>query len=89
MTNNDLLQLLVCPESRTRLSLGEPELLLERLNQAVAKGLLKNKAGRILEARLDGVLVREDRQVAYPIVDQIPLMLADEAIPLAQLEPGA
>jgi uncharacterized protein YbaR (Trm112 family) len=32
---------------------------------------------------LAGGLVREDRQWLYPIVDDIPVMLVDEAISLA------
>ena len=86
MITDELLRILVCPENGSRLTRGEKG-LLEKLNQAVAARQLKNRAGRTLEASFSGVLVREDRTVAYPIVDDIPLMLADEAIPLAQVAP--
>lgn len=85
MITDELLRILICPDNGSRLTRGEQG-LVDRLNQAITAKRLKNKAGRSLEALLSGVLVREDQTVVYPIVDDIPLMLADEAIPLAQLE---
>jgi len=85
MITDELLRILICPDNGSRLTRGEQG-LVDRLNQAITAKRLKNKAGRSLEAPLSGVLVREDQTVVYPIVDDIPLMLADEAIPLAQLE---
>jgi uncharacterized protein YbaR (Trm112 family) len=35
-----------------------------------------------VEKQLDGGLVREDGAYLYPIEDDIPIMLIDEAIPL-------
>ena len=32
---------------------------------------------------LDAALVREDGRIAYPIRDSIPLLVIDEAVPLA------
>ena len=84
MINEDLLKLLVCPENRTRLSLAEHG-LLARLNDAIGQRRLKNVAGQTLEHTLGGALVREDQAVAYPVIDEIPMLLVDEGIPLAQL----
>jgi uncharacterized protein YbaR (Trm112 family) len=81
----DLVKTLVCPETRRPLALGEPS-LVDRLNRAIAASRLKNQAGVLLEERLDGALVRADGAVAYPIVDDIPRLLVDEAIPLEQLQ---
>jgi uncharacterized protein YbaR (Trm112 family) len=80
----DLVKTLVCPETRLPLALGEAS-LVDRLNRAIAASRLKNQAGVLLEERLDGALVRADGAVAYPIVDDIPRLLVDEAIPLEQL----
>lgn len=85
--NKELLDILVCPEARTPLFMADEE-LLDALNRGVTAGRLKNRAGESIEKPLDGGLVREDRQVVYPIFDGIPIMLVDEAIPLSQLEPG-
>ena len=80
-----LIKMLVCPENRTRLELAEPE-LLDRLNRAIAARQIRNRAGQTASQPLAGGLIREDRTVLYPIVDGIPSLLVDEAIPLEQLE---
>ncbi|MEX0678883.1 MAG: Trm112 family protein [Pirellulales bacterium] len=83
MIRPELLKILVCPENRSPLDLASSE-LLAKINRAVAAGRLTNKAGRKVEKPLDGGLVRADRAVLYPIVDEIPMLLVDEAIPLDQ-----
>ena len=81
--SDDLLSILVCPTDRTSLRRAD-DALLARLNRAIAARQLRNKAGDTLDKPLDGGLVRADGTVLYPVVDQIPIMLADEAIPLDQ-----
>ncbi len=85
MIGKELLDILVCPELRTPLSLVD-ERLLAALNQAVAEKRLKNRAGETVERPLDGGLLRGDGAVVYPVVDGIPIMLVDEAIPLEQVQ---
>ncbi len=75
--------MLVCPDDQSSLTIASGE-LIERLNRTIAQGQLKNKAGQKLEKPLDGGLVRADKRLLYPIVDDIPMMLVDEAIPLDQ-----
>lgn len=83
MIRPELLKMLVCPENHTPLEVASSE-LMAKINRAVATGRLTNKAGRKVEKPLDAGLVRADHAVLYPIVDEIPLMLVDEAIPLDQ-----
>lgn len=78
-----LLSVLVCPTDRTPLARAD-DALVARLNQAIAARRLRNKAGDTLDKPLDAGLVRADGTLLYPVVDQIPIMLADEAIPLDQ-----
>jgi len=85
MIKPELLKMLVCPETRAPLKPVEPT-LLDRMNQAIAAGKLKNRGGQPVRGPLEDGLVREDGQVLYPIVEGIPVMLIDESIPLAQLE---
>lgn len=85
MIGKELLDILVCPERRTPLTLADQQ-LVAALNQAVAQRRLKNRAGELVEKMLDGGLVRDDRGVVYPVIDGIPIMLVDEAIPLDQVE---
>ncbi len=81
MIDKDLLDILVCPENRTPLHLAD-ESLVDRLNRAVAGGTLKNRVGQPVQSPLEGGLVREDGTLLYPIIDGIPVLLTDEAIPL-------
>ena len=83
MIRTDLLDILVCPDDQSALSVASTELIAQ-LNRAIGRRQLKNKAGQVLERPFDGGLVRADRSLLYPIVDQIPMMLVDEAIPLDQ-----
>ncbi len=81
MIDKDMLRILVCPENHTPLSLAEAS-LVERLNRAAAAGTLKNRVGQPVPSRLEGGLVREDGTLFYPIIDGIPVLLIEEAIPL-------
>ena len=46
---------------------------------------LGDKAQKPVTEKLDGGLVRSDNQILYPIREDIPVMLIDEGIPLAQM----
>jgi uncharacterized protein YbaR (Trm112 family) len=85
MVDAELLKILVCPENKTPVRVAD-EGLVSRVNGVIAAGTLTNRAGEKVEKQIDGGLVREDGQYLYTIVDEIPIMLIDEAIPLAQLE---
>ena len=63
--------------------------MLERVNRAIAERSLKNRAGETLTRPLDGGLLRADRAVLYPILDDIPMMLVDEAVVLDKLDLGS
>ncbi len=76
-----LLKILCCPETHQSLSEADAALVGE-LNQRIASGALKNRAGQTLAEKLDGGLLRHDRQVLYPIRHRLPVLLVDEAIPL-------
>ena len=77
----ELLKILRCPETRQPVSEADAALLAQ-LNQRIAGGGVKNRGGQAVAAVLDGALIRQDREVAYPIRSRIPLMLIEEAIPL-------
>jgi uncharacterized protein YbaR (Trm112 family) len=81
---NQLLAILRCPLDHSVLSEADAP-LLDRLNAAIRGKRLRNQAGHLVEFSIDGGLIRAAGDLLYPIVDQIPVMLLDEAIPLNQL----
>ncbi len=85
MIDKELLQTLVCPQDRTPLKLADKS-TLAKVNRAIAAGRVKNRAGHRLEESLQGALLRRDRTVLYPIVDDIPVLLVEEAILLEPIE---
>jgi uncharacterized protein YbaR (Trm112 family) len=84
MVDQELLAILVCPETKQPLVVANEE-TLERVNRAVAEGSLKNQGGDGVRDRIEEGLVREDGRVLYPVQDDIPIMLLDEAIRLDSL----
>jgi uncharacterized protein YbaR (Trm112 family) len=75
-----LLDILCCPVSGVPLRLlGAAE--LESINRAIAEGRVDDRAGRRVDIPLAAGLVTRDGRSVYRIEDDIPVMLADEAIP--------
>ena len=83
MIDKEILDILVCPENQTPLTPADGE-LLARLNRAVAAGQVENRGGKAVEEPLVAGLVRQDRTLLYPVIDDIPVLLVDEAVPLDQ-----
>jgi uncharacterized protein YbaR (Trm112 family) len=79
--DKDLLAILCCPETKLDVSLAD-EALITKLNDAVSRGVLKNKAQKLVTELIDGGLIRADRKILYPIREDIPVMLIEEGIPL-------
>ena len=84
MIDRDLLSILCCPETKQRVILADAA-LVEKLNEAVARGDLKNKGKKSVSERIDGGLIRSDQKILYPIREGIPVMLVEEGIPLDQI----
>ena len=80
-----LLAILRCPDDGSELYPAAPA-LVDRLNAAIGTGRLRNRSGSRIEQPINGGFIRAAGDLLYPIVDQIPVMLYDEAIPLQQLE---
>lgn len=81
MINPELLEILVCPETMQTLKVADAE-TLDRVNQAVKDGVLENQGGDRVKDPIEEGLIREDGKVLYPVKDDIPVMLLDEAIRL-------
>ncbi len=79
-----LLDILCCPVSKLPVRLlKKPE--LEALNRSIQAGGIETAAGHAITKPLTAGLIRTDGKLIYPIEDDIPVMLADEAIGTVQL----
>lgn len=83
--NPDLLAILCCPETKQKVALAEDAVIVT-LNSWVTRGELKNKGNRSVTEPFEAGLVREDGALLYPIRNNIPVMLIEEGIPLAQIQ---
>jgi uncharacterized protein YbaR (Trm112 family) len=81
MIDKELLDILACPETKEPVRMAD-QALVDELNARIEKGEVTNRGGEKVEKRMDAGLVREDGKFLYPIEDDIPIMLIDEAIPL-------
>jgi uncharacterized protein YbaR (Trm112 family) len=84
MLDAELIELLVCPETKQPLRPLDPD-ALARLNEAIAEGRVQNRGGSLLSAPLRAGLVREDGRLLYPVREDIPIMLLDESIEMGSL----
>ena len=82
--DKDLLAILCCPETKQAVALAD-EQLIQKVNGAIERGAIKNKAQKLVTEKLDGGLIRSDNKILYPVREDIPVMLIDEGIPLEQV----
>jgi uncharacterized protein YbaR (Trm112 family) len=76
----ELLEVLCCPADRSAVRLASVA-ELEALNARIGSGV-KNNSGAVVGDKLEAAIIRVDGTFAYPVREEIPVMLIDEAIPL-------
>ena len=84
MVDAQLLEILCCPETKQDLVLASSDMIVG-LNRRVESGHLKNRAGETVKEKMEAGLIRADKKFLYPIREDIPIMLIDEAIPVEDL----
>ena len=77
--NSELLEILVCPETRQPVAQADAP-LLARLNAEIEARRLRNRGGEALSKPIEEGLLREDGKVLYVVDDGIPVMLVEESI---------
>jgi uncharacterized protein YbaR (Trm112 family) len=82
MVDAELLAILVCPEDKTPVTQADAA-TLDALNARISAGQLKNRGGQPVTEPVTEGLVRADGKFLYPVRDDIPVMLIDEALPLS------
>jgi len=79
--SQELLEILVCPETRQPVSEADSD-LIARLNGEIEAGNLRNRGGEAVSQAIQEGLLREDGKILYPVEDGIPVMLIEESIEL-------
>jgi uncharacterized protein YbaR (Trm112 family) len=81
MVHPELLVILACPEDKSAVRLASaPE--IETLNARIRAGKVQNRGGHPVAEPIQEGLVRADGRWLYPVRDDIPIMLMEEAIAL-------
>ena len=83
--DHQLLDIICCPATHMPLRLM-PAATLERLNAAIAAGKVRQRDDQPVGEPLEQALMTEDERLAFPIRDDIPLLLEDCAILIAQAD---
>lgn len=82
MIDKELLEIIRCPETKQKLTPADGD-QVAALNARIAKGELTDRGGEKVIEKIDGGLVREDGKYIYLIRNKVPVLLVDEAIPMA------
>ena len=77
--DQELLNILVCPETKQPLKLAGADVIRE-LNEKISAGEVSNVGGEKIETQLEMGLIREDGKLLYPIEKDIPLLLVERGI---------
>ena len=80
-----LLDILCCPVSKsplTRMSAAR----VQKLNKVIASGDLLRVTGETVKSPITEALITDDSKVIYPVVDGIPILLAEQGIGTTQLQ---
>jgi uncharacterized protein len=75
----ELLGILCCPETHQPLTVASPQ-FVEQINQRIRAGQVIARSGRKVTEPIQGGLLRQDRQLLYPIRHHIPILLFEEAL---------
>ena len=79
--SEELLEILVCPETKQPIALASEE-VLRNLARDIEAGKVRNRGGEKVTQPITEGLVREDGRILYPVDDGIPVMLIEESIEL-------
>ncbi len=79
MISPELLSLLRCPLSGQPLAMAD-QVVMDRLEASRTAGTLRNRSGEPVAHPLSAGLLRRDGKLLYAIIDNLPVLVPDEAI---------
>ena len=83
--DHKLLDILCCPATHLPLRVM-PSAQLARLNASVESGSLRFRDDKPVTEPLEQALMTDDGRLAYPVRDDIPLLLEEYGIVIAQAD---
>lgn len=82
--NKQLLEILVCPVTGLSLTVAQAR-DIESLNAAIGRGVVEYADGNLVRETVSELLITRDRTTGYRIDDEIPIMLPERGIMLAEV----
>jgi uncharacterized protein YbaR (Trm112 family) len=82
MIDKELLAILCCPETKQNVALAGDD-VIQKINDGIKAGNVANRDGLTIKEPIEAGLLRADGKFLYPIREDIPIMLIDEAIPVS------
>jgi len=79
-----LLDIICCPVTHSPLAPMQ-QTQLDQLNALIAQSKIKNRGDELVAEALAEALVTRDGKLAYPVREDIPVLLEDQGIALTQL----
>ena len=79
-----LLDMLICPATGEPLTIAD-DALIAKINEKIQAGGVQVAAGRPVDQPIDGGLIGQAGKAIYPIRDDIPILLQEEAILLESI----
>lgn len=77
--NRQLLDLLVCPKSKKKLELARPQ-IIDAVNTQIKAKKCRDINGNTIEALLEEALFQPEERLLYPVKDEIPVLIYEQAI---------
>ena len=84
MIDAEFLSLLACPETKRDLHVVAAS-AIARANERIRAGGVRDREGKDVKEELSGGLMVEGGTSLYPVLDDIPILLPEDSIPLAAL----
>ncbi|MGI9471308.1 MAG: Trm112 family protein [Rubripirellula sp.] len=81
MIDQKLIEMLRCPIDGNRLEMAE-NALLQRLNDAIGRGDLRDRMDQKITQSLDAALINRESNRGFPVRGGIPSLVADESFEL-------
>ncbi len=82
--SQEMIKILCCPVTKQPVELLAQD-RLDKLNDLIKQGQVKDKDGSSVDLVAEGALITEDGKTIYRIDDDIPVMLAKAGIDAAQI----